>query len=758
MMSSEATRRENLALAHQVQNLLKAQLGAGIDSHDAFTNIEELQMQNQQLLQNLYKAESETESIKNETEQKLVEANAILNDFSRMKEERATQQEHVQSLVQQRDMYRALLVKHDTAALSLENGESVETKLSHAEAQLTEKERELIAANDKAARLSLHCESMTSANEEIRNDLLQKSGELAKSNANLSYLESRKEQLERNLSDKNARLINLMSRNDALAKQNEQLHLEYTKLSSQVSHLTSSITDLKSSNQALIVSKSSLESTVGRLNGEIRVLQEQTQQNAGLLTSLQRIELHVQGDAKARIESLEAKITELQEKLNDSVTKISLEETQKQLTIMEMDVASKDKEIQRLTSTLSEATKGIDGVPDIVNKLAEVEVELEDSKKHLETYKQMAKEFEILAKTLEEEKQKLEQRYAERAAEVTSQKSALMNLTSSFESDKVGLVQQISLCNTSLANLHAEVSDLSESKLAIENEKKDLRDEILAISSDLTSMTSNYDRELTLHSQCRIELNKLKKEYSEKASGNEISQTRLTNMQAQLSDNAAAFQTMKATLEEEISEKNSVIDELRTNTGNIQNKISSLVENLTANSEASNSTQDLRSVIEFQQNERRLLDADIISLRGSLEREGVNLRIVQRALDEARAELEVQSSKEQITAPVINTEQLSLLSESNSHLREINAQLSNDLAVARSKSEESGNKLYPLQTELQTYVTKCKEYEAEMEVLKKVSLFHTSFFIYTFESPVFAFRMLMPGSLALDKLFPNFLK
>ena len=92
---NETTRRENIALAQQVQSLLMAQIGGDNISNETdvseFQNVQELQAQNQRLLQKLFKAEAELDASREKNESKIVEANSVLADYGRLKVERRVQ-------------------------------------------------------------------------------------------------------------------------------------------------------------------------------------------------------------------------------------------------------------------------------------------------------------------------------------------------------------------------------------------------------------------------------------------------------------------------------------------------------------------------------------------------------------------------------------------------------------------------------------------------------------------------------------------
>merc|ERR1719446_572450 len=96
----------------------------------------------------------------------------------------------------------------------LEDGENIQSKLSDVEGKLEEKDREITILNDKVERGKMLIDNLSKANEEVRNDTLQKSSELAKLDAKLSYSEAREKKLEQDLVEKSSRLLNIEARNE----------------------------------------------------------------------------------------------------------------------------------------------------------------------------------------------------------------------------------------------------------------------------------------------------------------------------------------------------------------------------------------------------------------------------------------------------------------------------------------------------------------------------------------------------------------
>ena len=117
----------------------------------------------------------------------------------------------------------------------------------------------------------------------------------------------------------------------------------------------------------------------------------------------------------------------------------------------------------------------------------------------------MAKDFEAVAKKLELDKEREHTEFAAKLAEATatidSQRSALTTLTSSFDAEKAKLLDKMTGNDVEITELKSSLVQSEEIKKSANEDLNTFRGKILALRSDLASMTSNYERELNLHSQ-----------------------------------------------------------------------------------------------------------------------------------------------------------------------------------------------------------------------------------------------------------------
>ena len=218
--------REAHDLARQVQSLLKGKVSNNSDLVE-FTNIEELQEQNRKLVQQQIRLESRLEELEialneNSLKRGLDTAREELED---LREQREHQAVLVSGIVQQRDMYRALLAKQDSslvAAGAAESGtpgtsivssfaspnksqimqkelEATHDELSKTRVELMHSKSEVFGLQERFKRLDSLASELTSSLGKKDGELLAVNSARARSEAEVSFLRDKCTRLEENL-------------------------------------------------------------------------------------------------------------------------------------------------------------------------------------------------------------------------------------------------------------------------------------------------------------------------------------------------------------------------------------------------------------------------------------------------------------------------------------------------------------------------------------------------------------------------------
>jgi nucleoprotein TPR len=197
-------RQETTDLAKQVQALLVSRAGGEADSEIPIT-VEEIQTQNQQLLQEHRRLSSTIAELdeKLRTDPVQRELEKAKEELVTLRVEREKQENFVIGIVQQRDMYRGLLAKHDGAlvgegtdpvaaqteknkALSLRNGE-LETNFAKARAEVDGLTRDKETLEHRVARYETHTTELTSFVNKLQSELSSANATVARTKADATY-------------------------------------------------------------------------------------------------------------------------------------------------------------------------------------------------------------------------------------------------------------------------------------------------------------------------------------------------------------------------------------------------------------------------------------------------------------------------------------------------------------------------------------------------------------------------------------------
>ena len=244
----------------------------------------------------------------------------------------------------------------------------------------------------------------------------------------------------------------------------------------------------------------------------------------------------------------------------------------------------------------------------------------------------------------------------------------------------------------------------------------------------LSSFQSNYERELALHAEARALLRDARSDAESEQRLRETAESQLASVKAHFEAEKGAWESAKAKLEESLKEAKTRLEDLRSQNNILHDQMTSLsatVEKFQSDktseligydsSGGANSGEsevkalkaqlsDLRQLVRFKQSECTMLEADLASAKRATERERTASELAKRSAEEARSELKVfqESIKEGKGGAAFTEmdltdlrnklksaeEQLVLIRESNTMLRE--------------ESQRSSKKLAEVQSELNT--------------------------------------------------------
>ncbi|MGH3055679.1 MAG: hypothetical protein ACRDL7_11950, partial [Gaiellaceae bacterium] len=236
----EEIKRENEDLARQVQALLRSRMMPGNRSSSQqafggeeeggpsdlveFGSVEEMQIQNQRMFRELHRLTKKVTGLERHLDQDKLRnsLNIAEEELSQQREERDRQVSLVAGIVQQRDLYRALLAKADSnylrnaeaddgttdreTAIVIAGGatsptqnlssKAVAEELNKLRADMVAVRGEKSALEERVSRLDIYCSDLTATADKMRSELISAEGGRARSDAEVAFLKNRCERLE----------------------------------------------------------------------------------------------------------------------------------------------------------------------------------------------------------------------------------------------------------------------------------------------------------------------------------------------------------------------------------------------------------------------------------------------------------------------------------------------------------------------------------------------------------------------------------
>lgn len=453
-------RTENIDLASQVQALLCSQAGerresAGNDIVE-FDNIKGLQERNQQLIRE-HRRLSDTitdleQKIKKEPLQiSLTEKEEEL--FS-LREERERQANLVAGIVQQRDLYRALLAKHDGKLIEADGGEEesdamvaadraaalgqenkkLSDEVARISGALTSSRNSNNELEERLARLDAHATDLSTSVHRLNGSITAANADAARAAADASYHQERCIRLEQQ-----AETLRLeLSRSVDARKELDSINSSQQKSLAEARAGTAKAEmQLQQSESKLRLAETQIKTvraSESRLGAETNSLRAELSRQGTLLDSVQRIEASLSAKSATDIERLEedmkrnldllsseranhaAEIEKLRGNISDLEILSKEQEAKKNEALSNMvkakeDVVQARSDFQALSErcaglelALSQAKRKLgeaDGVIDDEDKLASLGAELESVRTELAVSKERMEDLQAIAKSNE---------------------------------------------------------------------------------------------------------------------------------------------------------------------------------------------------------------------------------------------------------------------------------------------------------------------------------------------------------------------
>jgi nucleoprotein TPR len=366
--------QETVELAKQVQALLVSRSGGEVESNVPIS-VEEIQTQNQQLLREHRRLTTTITDLEQELKLDPVRNKLASKEkeVAALTEERKSQMVFVESIVQQRDLYRTLVSKHDShilgsqseeeTALTIVKQQSERTKtleyrndqlendLHTARGELGAIAREKEATSERLARYETLNTDLSNSVDRLQLQVSSAKADVARSAADASFHKEKSARLEEALQRSRDEVARATSSKNELQRIAADLQKAISVANGQASKSES---ELKQAEMRLRLAETQTETAKAaerRITEEANQLRNDVARQGALLDSIQRIEASLSARTAAEQESLNEQLTRLTQQTSTDKTKHSTDVENLSGKIQEQERRMKELELNGLKAT-----------------------------------------------------------------------------------------------------------------------------------------------------------------------------------------------------------------------------------------------------------------------------------------------------------------------------------------------------------------------------------------------------------------------
>jgi nucleoprotein TPR len=562
--------QETKELAKQVQEMLISR-STGVENPMVPQTVSQMQGANQRLLKDYAALTKENKELKEQlkADDKTQQIEDYKQELESLRNARKQQETFVNAIVQQRDLYRALVAKHDGnilgseeehSALEIVKQQSVRSKALEQECQRVSKEladtkaqidrfcRDKEAAEERVQRFEAHNTELSSTVDRLTLELSQNKAAAARSEADANYQKEKVARLEESLQRVKGELNQVTTAKDRLMALNADLEQAISQANAAYSKMEAEHQRSISNLQLAQAQAESAKAAEKRIFDEATHLRSEISRQGAMIESIQRIESSLESRNNSEIESYKAEIISLREKLfgmeqktgsdsEDLKGKIADQEIQiRELeagrardakealeaknesinALKKVDEATKkaallEAQLASAKKRLGDTTVDQDTEAEMRSKLASVSADLEAAKKQIETWKNRAATYEKLAK-------ENEKNVAQMTEATTLGKQArdeeISKLKEELEQTNVEMAKRKEVI-TELAN------DLSNQRSEKEKAVNEVRQQVVALKAEVETYRETAEDAQTRYNEIFTEMNVIRAELAESQSNYE---------------------------------------------------------------------------------------------------------------------------------------------------------------------------------------------------------------------------------------------
>ncbi|KAL3921093.1 MAG: hypothetical protein SGILL_002931, partial [Bacillariaceae sp.] len=444
-------------LAKQVQEMLISR-STGVENPMVPQTVSQMQGANQRLLKDYATLKQENNDLKEQlkADDKTQQIEEYKQELASVGESRKQQEALVTTIVQQRDLYRALLQSQDRDVLGGEGDASaseiikrhvgrskaleqdyntVSKELADTKNLIDRYSREKETAEERVQRFEAHNSELSSTVDRLTLEVTQSKAAAARSEAESTFHKEKLGRLEDDLKIAKKELSKVTTAKDRLMALNSDLEQSISKTNADYAKMDEALRQANSNLHRAQTQAESSKAAEKRISEEAALLRNEVSRQGAMIESIQRIESSLESRNNSEIESYKAEITSLREKLSgveqktgtasedlkgkiadqdiqireleasrSRAAKEALEAKDESINALKkVDEASKkvallEAELASAKKRLGDSTVDQDTEAEMRSKLASVTADLEAAKKQTETWKKRAATYEKVAK------------------------------------------------------------------------------------------------------------------------------------------------------------------------------------------------------------------------------------------------------------------------------------------------------------------------------------------------------------------------
>lgn len=448
---------ESKELAKQVRTLLTSKAGGDVPEGSP-TSVAEVQEQNQMLLGEHRRLLTQIEDmkLKLQDDAKTVRLEKAEQELDIIQDQQKRQETLVASIVQQRDLYRALLSKQEGAPANLAGTELVVAQHSHdaraAEERCKALEQELAKSTadmtvmkgdrdamlERVERYTVYSNELTVSIEKFQHELTKSNAAAARNKADSDYHREKCTRAEKNAEESRETLQRIQESKKEVQKLNSELHQQTAIANAAVARCENDVRQAEMKLRLAETQSATAKASENRLAGEVSQLRTELARQGSLLDSVQKIEASLSAKSGEEKVKLKEEVDRVTQQLEQARSKQGVDSENLVSRVKELEALSKESElkkeaamkeslaakeetlaatterqklvakVERLESELSSAQKklGTSVDPEEVSLQTKVESltqQLEEAKAEATALKERTKNFEGVAKASEKE-------------------------------------------------------------------------------------------------------------------------------------------------------------------------------------------------------------------------------------------------------------------------------------------------------------------------------------------------------------------